>query len=190
MIEGKCDQSVIEVPFCRSKYQLSVRKNRYSCFRYVYSKSINPAGQQISHLSALSLRFLGVGNTQATELRSSAAVLENHDEPILLIDCGPDTLYRFRQRYGDIEPNALFILHMPILIILVDWRVASIHWRQARLIENQNYTFLSHLQFSCISSEQHDKSELNWIISLFKLLNRYNGLQPVIQSSWRQQSNG
>jgi ribonuclease BN (tRNA processing enzyme) len=60
---------------------------------------------------ALSLRFLGVGNAQATELGSSSAVLEKSGTPLLLIDCGPDSLSRFRQFYGDIEPPALFITH-------------------------------------------------------------------------------
>ncbi|MBW9259581.1 MAG: MBL fold metallo-hydrolase [Candidatus Thiodiazotropha sp. (ex. Lucinisca nassula)] len=72
---------------------------------------MNPADEQIPDYSALSLRFLGVGNAQAAELGASAAVLENHAEPILLIDCGPDTLSRFRQIYGELEPSALFITH-------------------------------------------------------------------------------
>ncbi|MEW8395753.1 MAG: MBL fold metallo-hydrolase [Candidatus Thiodiazotropha sp.] len=59
----------------------------------------------------LAMRFLGVGNAQATELGSSSAVLEQRGNPLLLIDCGPDTLNRFRQRYGEIEPPALFITH-------------------------------------------------------------------------------
>jgi ribonuclease BN (tRNA processing enzyme) len=57
------------------------------------------------------MRFLGVGNAQATELGSSSAVLEKHGNPLLLIDCGPDTLHRFRQMYGDSEPGAVFITH-------------------------------------------------------------------------------
>jgi ribonuclease BN (tRNA processing enzyme) len=61
--------------------------------------------------SALSLRFLGVGNAQATDLGSSAAVLEQNGTPLLLIDCGPDTLSRFRDAYAGMEPPALFITH-------------------------------------------------------------------------------
>lgn len=57
------------------------------------------------------MRFLGVGNAQATELGSSSAVLEQCGNPLLLIDCGPDTLNRFRQHYGEIDPPALFITH-------------------------------------------------------------------------------
>jgi ribonuclease BN (tRNA processing enzyme) len=59
----------------------------------------------------LAMRFLGVGNAQATALGSSSAVLEKHGNPLLLIDCGPDTLNRFRQTYGKTEPVALFITH-------------------------------------------------------------------------------
>ncbi len=60
---------------------------------------------------SLTMRFLGVGNAQATELGSSSAVLEQCGNPLLLIDCGPDTLNRFRQHYGEIDPPALFITH-------------------------------------------------------------------------------
>ncbi len=61
--------------------------------------------------TSLSLRFLGVGNAQAIELGASAAVLEQQGTPLLLIDCGPDTLSRFRESYAGIEPPALFITH-------------------------------------------------------------------------------
>jgi ribonuclease BN (tRNA processing enzyme) len=59
----------------------------------------------------LSLRFLGVGNAQASELGASAAVLEQQGVPLLLIDCGPDTLGRVRDVYAGMEPPALFITH-------------------------------------------------------------------------------
>jgi ribonuclease BN (tRNA processing enzyme) len=59
----------------------------------------------------LALRFLGVGNAQATDLGSSAAVLEENGMPLVLIDCGPDTLNRFRDVYAGMEPPALFITH-------------------------------------------------------------------------------
>ena len=42
------------------------------------------------------LHFLGVGAAHAVELGSSAAVLERDGEPLLLIDCGPDTLDRYQ----------------------------------------------------------------------------------------------
>ncbi|MEJ2618681.1 MAG: MBL fold metallo-hydrolase [Candidatus Thiodiazotropha sp.] len=61
--------------------------------------------------TSLSLRFLGVGNAQAIKLRASAAVLEQQGTPLLLIDCGPDTLSRFRESYVGLEPPALFITH-------------------------------------------------------------------------------
>jgi ribonuclease BN (tRNA processing enzyme) len=57
------------------------------------------------------MRFLGVGNAQATALGCSSAVLVKRNHPLLLIDCGPDTLSRFNQSYGEMEPPALFITH-------------------------------------------------------------------------------
>ncbi|TAM57209.1 MAG: ribonuclease Z [Rhodanobacter sp.] len=56
------------------------------------------------------LHFLGVGASHAVELGSSAAVLERDGEPVLLIDCGPDTLDRYMAAY-DALPPALFITH-------------------------------------------------------------------------------
>jgi ribonuclease BN (tRNA processing enzyme) len=56
------------------------------------------------------LNFLGVGAAHAVELGSSAAVLERDGEPVLLIDCGPDTLDRHAQTYG-VPPRAVFITH-------------------------------------------------------------------------------
>lgn len=56
------------------------------------------------------LHFLGTGAAHAVELGSSSAVLERDGEPLLLIDCGPDTLDRYRAAYGDL-PKALFITH-------------------------------------------------------------------------------
>ncbi|MEI7036959.1 MBL fold metallo-hydrolase [Fulvimonas yonginensis] len=57
-----------------------------------------------------SLHFLGVGAAHAAELGSSAAVLERDGEPLLLIDCGPDTLDRYRAAYGGL-PRAIYITH-------------------------------------------------------------------------------
>lgn len=57
-----------------------------------------------------SLRFLGVGAAHAVELGSSAAVLERDGEPMLLIDCGPDTLERYRAAYGGM-PRAIYVTH-------------------------------------------------------------------------------
>ncbi len=56
------------------------------------------------------LHFLGVGAAHAVELGSSSAVLERNGEPLLLIDCGPDTLDRYQSAYGR-PPSALFITH-------------------------------------------------------------------------------
>ncbi|HEV2623145.1 MAG TPA: MBL fold metallo-hydrolase [Frateuria sp.] len=57
-----------------------------------------------------SLHFLGVGAAHAVQLGSSAAVLERNGEPLLLIDCGPDTLDRYRAAYGGL-PRAIYITH-------------------------------------------------------------------------------
>jgi ribonuclease BN (tRNA processing enzyme) len=60
----------------------------------------------------LALRFLGVGNASATELGNAAAVLESDGSPLLLLDCGADTLPRFAQRYpAQPLPLAVFITH-------------------------------------------------------------------------------
>lgn len=56
------------------------------------------------------LRFLGVGSAMAVELGSSGAVLERDDAPLLLIDCGPETLTRYEQLYHAM-PRAIYITH-------------------------------------------------------------------------------
>ncbi|HZP65070.1 MAG TPA: MBL fold metallo-hydrolase [Rudaea sp.] len=56
------------------------------------------------------LRFLGVGSAQAVELGSSGAVLERNGEPLLLIDCGPETLTRYLDAYGS-APRAVYVTH-------------------------------------------------------------------------------
>ncbi|MHA6203194.1 MBL fold metallo-hydrolase [Dyella soli] len=56
------------------------------------------------------LHFLGVGAAHAVELGSSAVVLERDGAPLLLIDCGPDTLDRYLAAYGE-PPRALYITH-------------------------------------------------------------------------------
>ncbi|MEO8672330.1 MAG: MBL fold metallo-hydrolase [Tahibacter sp.] len=58
----------------------------------------------------LALQFLGVGSSQAVELGSSGAVLERDGQPWLLIDCGPETLTRFYDRYATI-PRAIYVTH-------------------------------------------------------------------------------
>ncbi|BFI96443.1 MAG: MBL fold metallo-hydrolase [Rhodanobacter sp.] len=56
------------------------------------------------------LHFLGTGAAHAVELGSSAVVLERDGAPLLLIDCGPDTLDRYRVAYGSL-PRAIYITH-------------------------------------------------------------------------------
>jgi len=56
------------------------------------------------------LHFLGVGAAHAVELGSSSVVLERDGAPVLLIDCGPDTLDRYVAAYGE-PPRALYITH-------------------------------------------------------------------------------
>jgi len=61
-------------------------------------------------MSDWTLHFLGVGAAHAVELGSSSAVLERDGKPVLLIDCGPDTLDRYMAAYGK-PPRALYITH-------------------------------------------------------------------------------
>jgi ribonuclease BN (tRNA processing enzyme) len=57
------------------------------------------------------LHFLGTGAAHAVELGSSAAVLERDGRPLMLIDCGPDTLDRYIENYGA-PPEAVYITHI------------------------------------------------------------------------------
>lgn len=61
--------------------------------------------------SALSARFLGVGNAGNRALGSAAMVLEYNDAPCLLIDCGRDTLDAYADHYNGALPQAVFITH-------------------------------------------------------------------------------
>jgi ribonuclease BN (tRNA processing enzyme) len=59
-----------------------------------------------------SLRFLGVGNSQAAPvLGSASAVLEKNQSPMLMIDCGQEALTAFERHYRCL-PEALFITHL------------------------------------------------------------------------------
>lgn len=59
-----------------------------------------------------SLRFLGVGNSQAAPvLGSASAVLEKNQTPVLMIDCGQEALTAFERHYQCL-PEALFITHL------------------------------------------------------------------------------
>jgi ribonuclease BN (tRNA processing enzyme) len=59
----------------------------------------------------LNLHFLGTGNAHAHQLGSSCAVLERDANPILMIDCGPDSVGAYRARYPERLPEALFLTH-------------------------------------------------------------------------------
>lgn len=59
---------------------------------------------------SLILRFLGVGSAQAPELGSACGVLEQHGEPLLMIDCGAEALSAYLDRYGK-PPSAIYITH-------------------------------------------------------------------------------
>lgn len=56
------------------------------------------------------LHFLGTGAAHAVELGSSSAVLEHDGKPMLLIDCGPDTLDRYLAAYSELPQN-IYITH-------------------------------------------------------------------------------
>ena len=58
----------------------------------------------------LALRFLGVGSAQAVALGSASAVLTRDGAPLLLFDCGPETLSAYLDAYGA-APQALFLTH-------------------------------------------------------------------------------
>lgn len=72
---------------------------------------------RIDHSSALrtetskiDVRFLGTGGANQEGLGYSAAVVEINAEHKLLIDCGPGTIYRYKNRYGEL-PKAIYITH-------------------------------------------------------------------------------
>lgn len=58
----------------------------------------------------LGARFTGVGNAGNRALGSAALVLEADGAPLLLVDCGPDTLDSYIDMHGGLPP-ALFITH-------------------------------------------------------------------------------
>lgn len=58
------------------------------------------------------LHVLGVGSPAAAgTLGSSSAVIERDGRPLLLIDCGPDSLDRYLATYGE-PPAALYLTHL------------------------------------------------------------------------------
>ncbi len=82
--------------------------------------------------ASLALEFLGVGSAHASGLGSASAVLLRDGEPDLMIDCGPQALDRYLERFAG-PPRALFITHahldhvggMERLFGLVQWGEAS-----------------------------------------------------------------
>lgn len=56
------------------------------------------------------LHFLGVGSASAVELGSASAVITRDGAPLLMIDCGPDALTAYMQRYGAV-PHAIYLTH-------------------------------------------------------------------------------
>jgi len=56
------------------------------------------------------LHFLGVGAASAPELGSASVMLERDQQPILMIDCGPEALTAALARYTGLPP-AIFITH-------------------------------------------------------------------------------
>lgn len=59
----------------------------------------------------LAIRFLGTGNAYSKDLGCSACVLENVNGPLLLIDCGADTLDAYNKNYATYIPPSIFITH-------------------------------------------------------------------------------
>ena len=80
----------------------------------------------------LGLRFLGVGSAQAAELGSSGAVLERDEAPLLLIDCGPETLTRFDEVYNS-TPPAVYLTHTHMDHVAGLERLFYRAWFDARL---------------------------------------------------------
>lgn len=66
------------------------------------------AAIQEDDASALSMRFLGIGGSSAQG--SPSAVLESGQDPVLMIDCGPDAVERFSNQYGRL-PKAIYLTH-------------------------------------------------------------------------------
>ncbi|MCP5155247.1 MAG: MBL fold metallo-hydrolase [Ectothiorhodospiraceae bacterium] len=59
----------------------------------------------------IALRMLGVGSAGALELGCASAVVEVGGAPLLLVDCGWDSLARYERAYGQPVPPAVFVTH-------------------------------------------------------------------------------
>ena len=62
-------------------------------------------------MAATALHFLGVGSASAATLGPSAAVVEQAQQPMLLIDCGPGVVNAHNAAYQQL-PAAVFITHL------------------------------------------------------------------------------
>lgn len=60
--------------------------------------------------AVLTLHWLGVGSASAEALGSASVVLLRGDEPLLMVDCGPASLARYRETFGGLPP-ALYLTH-------------------------------------------------------------------------------
>lgn len=58
-----------------------------------------------------SLKFLGVGSAIPSDLGNSCAVVLINSRPSLMIDCGFDSLNRYKQSFGGELPSSVFITH-------------------------------------------------------------------------------
>ena len=67
--------------------------------------------QHLCRTAWLTLHFLGTGNAHAEHLGTSSAVLEQNTHPLLMIDCGPDSVAAYRSHYQGHLPEALFLTH-------------------------------------------------------------------------------
>ncbi|OCQ21464.1 ribonuclease Z [Pseudoalteromonas luteoviolacea] len=56
--------------------------------------------------------FLGVGDASSESLGNSACVLCKNDEPWLLIDCGHDTVSKYKRTFSNQLPSHVFITHL------------------------------------------------------------------------------
>ena len=68
----------------------------------------------------------------------SAACIEQHQKPLLLIDCGPGTLAAYQANYGGL-PNAIFMTHAHMDHI-ADLEILTV---RARLQEVAPITFIA-----------------------------------------------
>lgn len=61
---------------------------------------------------AIHLFFLGVGAANNHQLGHASCVIEFQCNPVLMIDCGHDSLERYKHAYNGALPQAIFITHL------------------------------------------------------------------------------